>query len=306
MKLSPNSKNAIEQFRHIKHLSISKNPDDGFLDLFLFPINGRNFDYNCVAENLIESVADYALSWKIREIYKDKAMTLSQKAREKFKNCEKNNGELGELLLFCLLEGHLEAPKILTKLELKTSSELYVNGSDGVHLKKISNEKYHLIFGESKTYERLSSAFESAFNSIYEFINELNSKGEAKSGISFEKGLISSKIDDTVFDEDEDEEILNMLLYPQNRAKQKIQLDDAFSIFVGYEINISKEQKEYPNDEFLIKVEEKVINQIEKYKNKIYNFIEKYKLIGCTFYIFIMPFTDIGESRRKILKKVLG
>ena len=120
MKLNPNSKNAIKQFKHIKHFIISENQDDGFLDLFLLPINARNFDYNCVSDNLMESIADYSLSWKIRENYKDKAMMLSKKAREKFKEYEKNDGELGELLLFCFLEGHLEAPKILTKLELKT------------------------------------------------------------------------------------------------------------------------------------------------------------------------------------------
>lgn len=304
MKLSPNSKNAIKQFKHINSIPISGNTDDGFLELFLLPINARNFDYGCLSDNLMESVADYALSWKIREMYKDKAMTLSKKAREKFKDYEKNDGELGELLLFCFLEGHLEAPKILTKLELKTSNKLYVNGSDGIHLKKISTQKYHLIFGESKTYKKLSEAFSAAFKSISEFKNELNSKGEPKSGIIFEKGLISSNIEQTIFDDD-DEEILNLLLYPENKPNSKIHLDDAFSIFVGYEIDISEEQQKYTSDEFSSKIKEKIIDQIEKYKNNIYDFIKKYKLLGYTFYIFIMPFTDIDENRKKILKRVL-
>ncbi len=124
MKLHSNSKIAVEQFEHIKNIAISNNKDDGSMDLFLLPINGRNFDYNYVSDNLLESVADYALSGKIREQYKDKAMILSKKAREKFKS-ENNNGELGELLLFCFLEGYLDAPKILTKLDLKTSNNLY-------------------------------------------------------------------------------------------------------------------------------------------------------------------------------------
>ena len=89
MKINPNSKNAINQFKHIKHLDISKNPDDGFLDLFLLPINARNFDYNSVSDNLMESVADYALSWEIRNKYKGKPMILSKKARGKFKEAEK-------------------------------------------------------------------------------------------------------------------------------------------------------------------------------------------------------------------------
>lgn len=50
---------------------------------------------------------------------------------EKFVDYTRNNGELGELLLFCFLETHLGAPQILTKLELKTSISHYVNGADG-------------------------------------------------------------------------------------------------------------------------------------------------------------------------------
>lgn len=304
MKLNPNSKNVIKQFKHLEHFNISNNQDDGFLDLFLLPINARNFDYNCVSDNLMESVADYSLSWKIRENYKDKAMMLSRKAREKFRDYEKNDGELGELLLFCFLEGHLEAPKILTKLELKTSNKLYVNGSDGVHLKKISDKKYHLIFGESKTYKELTKAFENAIKYIYEFVNEMNSKGDSKSGIEYERGLISSNMEQTIFDED-DEDILNLLLYPENKPNSDIRLDDAFSIFVGYEIDITKEQEELSSDEFPDKIEEKIISQIKKYKNEIYKLIKKYGLIGYTFYIFVMPFTDIDKNRKKILKRVI-
>ena len=253
---------------------------------------------------MIESVADYALSWKIRDKYKDKAMALSKKAREKFKEATKNDGELGELLLFCFLEGHLEAPKILTKLELKTSNKLYVNGSDGVHLKKIAEQKYQLIFGESKTYSDLSNAFDNAFKSIGEFVNEINAKGNGKSGINFEKGLISSHIESDIFEKDE-EEILKVLLYPEEKGNYKFSLDDAFSIFIGYEIDIKDEQQKCSNDEFPIEIEGKIVNQIETYKGNVYKLIQKYGLMGYTFYIFIMPFTNIDENRKKILKKVL-
>ena len=304
MRINQNSKNAIKQFKHIKQFYISENKDDGFLDLFLLPINARKFDYSSVSDNLIESVADYALSRKIRDKYKDKAMTLSRKAREKFREATKNDGELGELLLFCFLEGHLDAPKILTKLELKTSKQLYVNGSDGVHLKKISDKKYQLIFGESKTYDNLNRAVDDAFKSIGEFVNEVNAKGNDKSGINFEKGLISSNIESDIFEKDE-EEILNVLLYPEDKGNYKFSLDDAFSVFIGYEIDIKDEQQKCSNDEFPVKIEGKIVNQIETYKGNFYKLIQKYGLMGYTFYVFIMPFTNIDENRIKILKKVL-
>ena len=273
MKINSNSKNVINQFKHIENLSISDNKDDGSLDLFLLPINARKFDYDSVSDNLIESVADYALSWRNKNRYKNKAMTLSKKAREKFKKATTNDGELGELLLFCFLEGYLDAPKILTKLELKTSNKHYVNGSDGVHLKKISDKKYQLIFGESKIYKKLSRAFYDAFKSIGEFVNEVNAKGDNKSGINFEKGLISSNIELDIF-EKEEEEVHEALLYPERRGSYDFSFDDAFSIFIGYEIDIKDEQQRCLNDEFSIEIERKIIKQIEAYKGNVYNLIQ--------------------------------
>jgi len=300
-----NSKNAISQFKCIDHLDISENKDDGFLDVFLLPINARNFDYDKVADSLLESVADYALSRKIIKKYEGRSMALSREARGKFREIAKNDGELGELLLFCLLEGHLEAPKILTKLELKTSNQLYVNGSDGVHLKKVNTRKYQLIFGESKTYSDLSRALENAFKSISDFKDEINTKGNSKSGISFEKGLISSNIEKEIFDEDEDEELLNLLLYPGEEENSNLCIEDAFSIFIGYDIDISDEQKNCSNDNFPIEIENKVKQQLKELNGKIYDTIQKYKLLGYTFYVFIIPFTNIAENRRSLLKRVL-
>lgn len=161
-----------------------------------------------------------------------------------------------------------------------------------------------MIFGESKTYTELTRAFENAFKSIYEFVNEMNSKGDSKSGIEYERGLISSNMEQMIFDED-DEDILNLLLYPENKPSSDVRLDDAFSIFIGYEIDITKEKEELSNDEFPDKIEEKIITQIENYKNEIYELIKEYELIGYTFYIFVMPFTDIDKNRKKILKRVI-
>lgn len=94
-------------------------------------------------------------------------------------------------------------------------------------------------------------------------------------------------------------------MYPGKKSNSNIQLDDAFSIFIGYEIDISEERRKCSNEEFQSVIKEKIINQIENYKDEIYNLMEKYELIGYTFYIFIMPFTDIDKNRKIILKKVL-
>ncbi|MFG5502025.1 DUF1837 domain-containing protein, partial [Enterococcus faecalis] len=142
---------------------------------------------------------------------------LVREAREQFKEWKNNTGELGEFLLFCFLEGHLNAPKILSKLELKTSNKMYVNGSDGVHFLNMNDNRYQLIFGESKLEQNLTTVLKHAFNSIYDFINEVNKDGEKKSGINFERSLISSNLEKETFSEEE-KVFLSQLIYPMQNS----------------------------------------------------------------------------------------
>ncbi len=74
-------------------------------------------------------------------------------------------GELGELILFTLLEVYLEAPKILSKISLKTARRVAVFGADAVHA-KYENGKLKLFLGESKLHQKFSSAATSAVDSI--------------------------------------------------------------------------------------------------------------------------------------------
>lgn len=193
-----------------------------------------------------------------------------------------NTGELGELLLYCFLEGHLNAPKILTKMEMKTSNKMYVNGSDGVHLLSNCDGTYKLIFGESKLYKNISDALYEAFKSINDFINEINTSGENKSGINYEKDLISSNIDNFELS-DEDKAILEFIIYPSKNEK-KLHIDDAFSIFIGYEIDISEETKKCTSSDFIDEVKKKILLELDSFENKVYKKINDNNLLGHTFF----------------------
>jgi hypothetical protein len=301
--VSQNSKDVIKIFQNIKDIPISTNLDDGNLNIFMCPINARKFDYNQISLVLVDSVIDYAISKKNITKYQNKPGRLSQMARKKFKECLNNTGELGELLLYCFLEGHLNAPKILTKMEMKTSNSLYVNGSDGVHLLNNGDGTYKLIFGESKLYKKLSDALNAAFNSINDFINENNPNGKNKTGINYEKDLISSNIENCEIS-DEDKDVLELLIYPTKNEK-KIRIDDAFSIFIGYETDISNETRSCTSNNFSDEVKKKILLDLDKYENKIYEKIKDNNLLGHTFFVYIIPFTDIDITRRKILKDIL-
>jgi hypothetical protein len=95
---------------------------------------------------------------------------LEQEARSLFiraRKSSKRTGEAGELLLYLLTEWLLDAPQIIAKMSLKTSAQMPVYGSDGVHVRFDSNSK-HLIFysGEAKLHKNLADAMASAVTSI--------------------------------------------------------------------------------------------------------------------------------------------
>lgn len=300
MELSIKSKEFLDGFDHINSKALDEHGKNK-LDLFVLKINANEFDYNSLSDRLTDPVIEYSLSRKVRERYSDRPGTLSKKAREKFLDYLRNKGELGELLLYCFLETHLNAPKILSKLELKTSTGHYVNGADGVHFLKLGNGNYQLIFGESKTIKSLTTALTNAFKSIYEFKNCINAKGKEKSGLPYEKSLVSDNLEKEEFSKEEVDFIRSVIV---PKRDNNFEVDDAFGIFVGYEIVISEEDKRLPNQEFRVKVLEKIKSEVEESFEHIKNKIEEHELSGHHFYIYVLPFTNLEDSRKKIQKEI--
>ena len=137
------------------------------LKIFMPRLNGKDFDYASFASDLRSILDGFVLNKKTIKKYieEENYMELSLQARNKFRDVYVNNGELGELILYTFLEGNLRAPKILSKMSLKTSNNMFVNGADGVHLLKISESNYHLIFGEAKMYAVFLDGFKAACKS---------------------------------------------------------------------------------------------------------------------------------------------
>ena len=135
--------NVPENFLNLFHKILENEPveNGNKLNLFSLKISSNAFSYANLVEELGDILTKYALSRStyddLRE--KEKYNTLVTKAKECLRKAESNEGELGEILLYSMLEAHLKAPKLLTKLELKTDPNHYVNGADGVHLLKIDD-----------------------------------------------------------------------------------------------------------------------------------------------------------------------
>jgi len=109
-------------------------------------------------------------------------------------------GELGELLLFTLLDVYFKAPKILSKISLKTNPRMPVYGADAVHA-QYKDGALRLYLGESKLRKSFSGAATSAASSI--------SNALEKYYVEFD--LIDSHIDFPKMDAEARSELIDLL-----------------------------------------------------------------------------------------------
>lgn len=295
---------------------IEKNIKDDFLDLFyndlcdealennstlnLFTLKIRNnaFTYDELINELGNKLCYFALSRKqVDELKReDKFNDLVKKAKAKLKHHADNDGELGEILLYCLLESHLNAPKILTKLELKTNSNDYVKGADGVHLLKLTDTDYQIVLGESKLNSDISKGVYEAFGSIKKFL-------ESTSKLEFEIDLINSELvkeayDKTTYD------MLKKIIIPSAKEDETY-LDYSFGIFLGFDIAITDQESKLTNRDFRKNIREKIKKEVLKAKNSLNKQLQKSDYKGYQFYIYVIPFSDLQNKRKHIIEKIV-
>jgi hypothetical protein len=269
------------------------------LNLHILKIENNQFCYPELINELSNHFISFSLSRKEIADFKknEKFGELYRKAAAKFRDYNINEGEAGELLLFCFLESHLKAPKILTKLEIKLSTRDYAKGSDGIHLLKVSDRNYQLIFGESKLEQKLTSSISNAFKSIQDFITR------SKSNINDEIGLLNSQLCKEAFDEDL-YQFLKSVIMPKANDKNPITKNNAFAIFAGFEINPTDAEKKLSNIDFLKLIKQQIKTEVEGKIDHIKKKLDEYSLHGYTFYVYVFPFMKLDETRKEIIKKI--
>jgi hypothetical protein len=286
----------LELFYH--DLDNEKLENNNTLNLFTLKIKNNSFSYEELISELGNKLHYYALSRQQIEALKreDRLNDLINKAKSKLRDYSVNDGELGEILLYCLLESHLKAPKILTKLELKTNNNDYVKGADGVHLLKLNEQDYQLIFGESKLNADLNAGICNAFASIKNLIIE-------KGKLSFELSLVESELFKEAFDQ-ANYNFLKRIVKPSAKIGET-NMDYSFGIFLGYNIELSNEKACLPNDQFRDKIRDKIKQTVISSIGSINTQIKKNEFVGYSFYVYVIPFSDLDKMRKEIIKGIV-
>jgi hypothetical protein len=305
MDLPIHETNFIELFEPVYDIGIDEY-NTKKLNFFMLKTDANEFAYQSLADYLLEAVNRFVLSSKrFAELVATGCYgKLSKEARSRFRKAEENKGELGELLIYCFLESHLHAPKIFSKYELKTSPNDYIKGADGVHYVKVRDNEYNIIYCESKTYTNFRSAVNSAFKSISEFKRESYNSGKSKHGIGYERSLLSVFLNREASSSEETELLKKLILPSENPSNYNS--DTAFGIFIGYETTITAETRRLPNIEFRTALKKEICSFAVKYSNIFKDKIDEYDLNGHSFYIYVLPFTDLDKNRQAIMDKILS
>lgn len=257
----------------------------------------KDFIYQELVAELSNIITHFCLSRLTIDTYNEaeREWELRDEATRKLVDYKINDWEAWELLLYCFLETYLQAPKILSKIELKTSSQDYVKGSDWVHLLDLWNWTYHLIFCESKLNNDLTTSLREAFTSIKTF------KTREKNNLHNEITLVDNMLSREEYNA-EKYAIIKDIIFPKKNSG--FFRDNAFAIFAWFELDFTENEKSLPSREFEEKLHEKLrlisIEKEEYIKSKIIeNWLEWHH-----FYIYLFPFTRLANVRKKIIENL--
>ncbi|EME4037614.1 DUF1837 domain-containing protein [Morganella morganii] len=168
--------------------------------------------FKCIKESILQN---FVFSYK--EIQKKLGGTTHTAMEDLFKKAIKKisahtaKGELGELILFTLLDVYIQAPKLLSKISMKTNPRMPVFGADAVH-GQFFGEKFRVYLGESKLHKNFKSAATDATNSIF----------NAKNKFEDEFWLLDSYLDFPNLTPELEEKILKSLNPYSNCLSDKI------------------------------------------------------------------------------------
>lgn len=259
-------------------------------------------------EYLYWHLIPFCIPRKKREEYDEKfrltqdyryPMELADQAKELFvKSIDsvKRSGELGEAILFVLLEAFMGAPQVACKMFLKTSRKMHVHGSDSVHILFDDNTGcLELLWGESKIYSKLSSSLDEICSSVGAFIEENDEPSPRERDIEIVKDHPNIS----------DPQLCRAFLkYFDPYEREYNDTVESFCCFSGFEYSQYEKLKKMPSPKmesfFQEKYKQRIKSAVKLFDKKIHsNNIEKLK-----FYFFLLPFPDIYVFRKAFYKKL--
>ena len=241
-------------------------------------------DY-CIPRSRIVAARDHAFETGSLE----KLEQIGKEARRLFVQLD-TSGEAGELLLYFLLERLIDAPQIIAKMSLKTSTNVHVHGADGIHAKFLDNGNLALYWGEAKLHKSASSAISECLASVAKFVTQRGS-GNTEQDVF----LLRTRVDAG------DENATRMLAkYFMSDESESLSVQLRSACLVGFDL------RDYPGPvESLDDVELKLIHSmIDVWHDKVKEHVGKNSLHDFEIDLFCVPMPSIQEFREAVLEEL--
>lgn len=244
-------------------------------------------------ERISSLIIQYALN---RNEYADRSpgnlLRLVNTAKGRFKKSS-GSGEIGELILFALLESQRRAPQILNKMALKTDGNMHYHGLDGIHLGACGDE-IRLYYGESKVWADIKPAISDAVKSIEEFHTNLKDR-------RIEINLVTNYMDASKFNGYVNE--VKALLNPYTADKSKFR--EVYAIFIGFNWN-SIEDVDFSTIEKDIEVilKDCILRHSGEIIKKCKSSVES-SAIDNQIEFFFIPFKNVEKIREQFMDEIL-
>lgn len=235
---------------------------------------------------------------KVKQAYADYQQTgsaaavvrLSEQARDLFVKSEKS-GEGGELLLFLLLEQVLQRPQLISKMALKTNTEVHVHGSDGIHADLADDGVLDLYWGESKLHQSSSEAFKDCFKSIAPY---LRSDGESRSRRKQDLFLVRDHLNVT-----QEKLVPYLLEYFDETNPKTLKVRWNGVCLIGFD------RDDYPNIATLGENQKKELSKIvRRWHDTVGNHVNKFKIVDVNIDLFCVPMPSVADLRACVLKRI--
>lgn len=208
---------------------------------------------------------------------------LESQARDLFVDAD-GSGEGGELLLFLLMERVLRLPQIMTKMSLKTSTNVHFHGSDGVHARLAEDGVLDLYWGESKLHQTPSGAIMECFESVAPF---LRAEGHER-----RRDLLLLKDHLNV----EQEELALHLLNHFDDSKP-----DALNMRWNAVCLVGFDYKDYPNSRAISEAHRNALEKaIARWRVLVGKRVAEHQLEAVSIDLYCVPFPNIDAFRKSV------
>lgn len=288
----------FNEVTHSETLGISNNEE---LRLFYLKVRGKKFYTDDLQTALYRNIGRYVFSRAVLEdfhINDDDDSIISQALKIMTSNgladTKGKGNELGEMLVYALLEEKLGARKLMSRVEINNNSFNNESECESVHLLSLENKdgklSYEMVFGASNIVGDIQDAIDNAF----EEIKKIESRGNK------EIKMVEKTALNGFYRQDEIEFIKHHIIPEPGKSGD---YEIAYGVFLGYTLGV--DSSGLSNNEYADKVLKRLELDIKNHATYIANKIQTNGLDGHSFYFYILPFDDAELDKKEIMEHIM-